>query len=289
MEKQKKKVQKSSLAKRNIQKFMNNKLAVLGFVVMMLFILAAIFAPLLTPYDASYVNPAERLIRPCPGHIFGTDNAGRDCFSRLLYGGRVSIVVGLLSALGTAVIGSILGCLAGYYGGKLDTAILYITEIFQTIPQTMLVLILVGIAGRSLKNLILVFCFTGWMTTTRLVRTRVVQLKNEPFVENYRANGVSDLSIMFRHILPNTLGPVIVSITLSTAGFVLSEASLSYLGMGVPNSVSTWGNTINAAKSLNIFQNYPNLWIAPGVTISIFVLAVNFLGDGLRDVFDATE
>ena len=285
----KKKVQKSSLAKRNIQKFMNNKLAVLGFVVMMLFILAAIFAPLLTPYDASYVNPAERLIRPCPEHIFGTDNAGRDCFSRLLYGGRVSIVVGLLSALGTAIIGSIFGCLAGYYGGKLDTAILYITEIFQTIPQTMLVLILVGIAGRSLKNLILVFCFTGWMTTTRLVRTRVVQLKNEPFVENYRANGVSDLSIMFRHILPNTLGPVIVSITLSTAGFVLSEASLSYLGMGVPNSVSTWGNTINAAKSLNIFQNYPNLWIAPGVTISIFVLAVNFLGDGLRDVFDATE
>jgi len=289
MENTQKKVQKSSLAKRNIQKFMNNKLAVLGFIVMMIFILAAIFAPLLTPYDASYVNPAERLLKPCAAHIFGTDNAGRDCFSRLLYGGRVSIVVGLLSALGTAVIGSILGCLAGYYGGKLDAGILYITEIFQTIPQTMLVLILVGIAGRSLKNLILVFCFTGWMTTTRLVRTRVVQLKNEPFVENYRANGVSDLSIMFRHILPNTLGPVIVSITLSTAGFVLSEASLSFLGMGVPNSVSTWGNTINAAKSLNIFQNYPNLWIAPGITISVFVLAVNFLGDGLRDVFDATE
>lgn len=289
MTEKKKKVVKSSLAKRNLQKFLANRLAIVGLIIIAFFVACAVLAPLLTPYDPSYVNPADRLLPSSAQHPFGTDNAGRDTLARLLYGGRISILVGLSAALGSALIGCALGCIAGYYGGKLDAAVVYICEIFTTFPQIMLVLILAGLWGRSLTNLVLIFCLTGWMATARLVRSKVLSLKTEPFVECYRANGVSALSIMFKHILPNTLGPVIVSITMQTAGFVLSEASLSFLGMGVPTSIPTWGNVINAAKSFNIFQNYPVLWIVPGLAISLFVLGVNFFGDGLRDVFDATQ
>lgn len=280
---------KSSLAKRNLQKFAKNKLAIVGFLIMLIFCLSAIFAPLLTDEDPSRVEPSKRRLPVSAEHPLGTDNAGRDTVARLLYGGRISIAVGLSASLGAALIGCILGCVSGYYGGKIDSVIVYFCEIFTTFPQIMLVLVLVGISGRSLLNLVLIFCLTGWMSTTRLVRGRVLSLKAEPFVECCQANGISGISIMFRHILPNTLGPVMVSITMQTAGFVLSEASLSFLGLGVPSSIPTWGNVINAAKSFNIFQNYPVLWIAPGIVISLFVLGVNFFGDGLRDVFDATQ
>lgn len=283
------KIKKSSLAKRNIQKFATNKLAMVGLVIVAIFVLCSIFAPILTPYDPSYVNPAERLKPISREHPLGTDNAGRDTLARILYGGRISIIIGLTSALGAAFIGCVLGCIAGYYGGKIDSIIVYLCEVFTTFPQIMLVLILVGLSGRSLGNLVLIFIFTGWMSTARLVRSKVLSLKTEPFVEFYKANGVSSASIMFKHILPNTLGPVIVSITMQTAGFVLSEAALSFLGMGVPNAIPTWGNVINAARSFTIFQNHPVLWIAPGIVISLFVLGVNFFGDGLRDVFDATQ
>jgi peptide/nickel transport system permease protein len=283
------KIKKSSLTKRNIDKFMKNKLAVVGLFILLFFTIGAIFAPLLTSHDPSFVNPSQRLRPVSAEHPLGTDSAGRDTFTRLLYGGRISIAVGLSAALGSAIIGCLLGCIAGYYGGRLDSFIIYICEIFTTFPQIMLVLILVGLTGRSLVNLVLIFCFTGWMGTTRLVRSKVLSLKTEPFVESCQANGISGASIMFNHILPNTLGPVIVAITMQTAGFVLAEAALSFLGMGVPTSIPTWGNVINAAASFNIFQNYPVLWIAPGIVISLFVLGVNFFGDGLRDVFDATQ
>ena len=283
------KIYKSSLAKRNMLKFASNKLALVGLFIILFFSLCAIFAPLFTSYDPSYVDPKVRLLPMSSEHLLGTDNAGRDTFTRLLYGGRISIAVGLSAALGAALIGCTLGSIAGYYGGRFDSFIIYVGEIFTTFPQIMLVLILVGLSGRSLANLILIFCFTGWMGTARLVRSRVLSLKTEPFVESCVANGISGFSIMFKHILPNTLGPVIVSITMQTAGFVLAEAALSFLGMGVPTAIPTWGNVINAASSFHIFQNYPNLWMAPGIVISLFVLGVNFFGDGLRDVFDATE
>lgn len=280
---------KSSLAKRNLQKFLSNRLAIIGAAIVLLLILAAVIAPILTPYDPTYVDTSQRLLDPSGKHLLGTDNAGRDLLSRLFYGGRISILVGIASSLGSCVIGVIIGCFSGYFGGKTDSLLLYASEIFSTFPQTILVLIAVGFAGRSLTNLILIFSLTGWMGIHRIVRGRIISLREEAFVESCKANGISETSIMFNHLLPNTLGPVIVSLTLSTAGFVLAESALSFIGLGVPSDIPTWGNIINAAKSFDIIQNHPLLWIAPGIVISMFVLGINFFGDGLRDVFDTTQ
>lgn len=280
---------KSSLARRNLQKFLSNRLAVVGALIVLAMLLASICAPLLTQYDPAYINASIRLQQPSQDHLLGTDNAGRDVWARLLYGGRVSIMIGIVSACCAALIGVILGCTSGFFGGKTDAAILYVAEILSTFPQTILILLIVGFAGRSVLNLVLIFSLTGWTGTYRIVRSRIITLREEAFVESCRACGVGNLSIMFRHMLPNTIGPVIVSVTLSTAGYVLSESGLSFIGLGVPAEVPTWGTVINAAKSLNIMQNYPALWLAPGIAIALFVLGVNFFGDGLRDVFDATQ
>jgi peptide/nickel transport system permease protein len=285
----KNKIIKSSLAKRSLHKFLSNRLATIGLAIVLIMLLSAIFAPILSPYDPGEVDTTMRNM-PCSArHLLGTDNLGRDLLTRILYGGRVSIQVSFISALCDGAIGVVTGCLAGYFGGIIDTIILFVAEIFSTFPQTILVLILVGFMGQGLSNLIIIFSLTGWMTACRLVRGCIISLREEPFVESCRANGIKGTSIMFRHLLPNTLGPVIVNVTLHIAGFVLAEAGLSFIGLGVPNEIPTWGNIINAAKSLNVMQNFPIQWVAPGVTISLFVLGVNFLGDGLRDVFDTTQ
>jgi len=283
------KTHRSSLARRNLQKLFSNRLAILGGVIVLALVLLSIFAPLLTPYDPAFIDPTQRLQPPSAEHLLGTDNAGRDLWARILYGGRLSITIGLVSSLSAAALGVIAGCISGYFGGKVDAVLLYISEIFSTFPQTILILIIVGFAGRSTLNMVLIFSITGWMGTHRIVRSRIISLREEAFVESCVACGIGSSSIMFRHLLPNTVGPVVVSITLSTAGYVLSESGLSFIGLGVPPEVPTWGNIINAAKSLDIMQNHPALWLAPGVAIALFVLGVNFLGDGLRDVFDTTQ
>ncbi|NLJ41163.1 MAG: ABC transporter permease [Clostridiales bacterium] len=284
-----KKTIKSSIAKRNIQKFYTNRLALFGLIVVAILIIMSLIAPFITPHDPNYVDSYKRLQAPSSEHWLGTDNAGRDLFARLVYGGRVSILVGIASALGASIIGVILGCIAGYFGGKVDAIILYFCETFVSFPSTILVLVMVGLVGRGLSNLIIIFCVTGWMGVARIVRSKIMSLREEPFVESCIANGISGISIMFRHLLPNTLGPVIVSITLATADFVLEESALSFLGIGVPPNVATWGNIINSAKSLDIFQNHPMLWVVPGLMISLFALSVNFFGDGLRDVLDVRQ
>jgi len=282
----KKEFKKSSLAKRNRQKFLANKLAMVGLVLLIGVVVLSFAAPVFTKHDPNFIDTAIRYQAGSSEHILGTDSVGRDLWARLLYGGRFSIIIGLASAAGSSLIGVILGCVSGYYGGKVDAVIVYISEIFYSFPQLLLVLILVGFAGRGWLNLILIFSLTGWIFGFRIVRSKILSLREETFVESCRANGIGGLSIMFRHMLPNTLGPVIVNATLSTAGFVLNEAALSFIGLGVEADIPTWGNIINAAKSMLVMQNYPWLWIAPGVAISLFVLGINFFGDGLRDVYD---
>ena len=283
------KKQGSSLLKKNIRKFVNNRLAMIGLIFVLIIVLASIFAPLLTSYDPSEISLGEKNTPPCAEHILGTDQLGRDVFARVLYGGRISIFVSVLGALSGSLIGMVLGSIAGYFGGKTDMLLVRLSEIFQTFPEMILIMIMVAILGQGVGNLILVFSVTGWMTTFRMVRNEFLALREETYVQVCEAFGMPKTSIMFKQILPNVLSPVIVATTVNVAGFILSEAGLSFLGVGVPSSVPTWGNILNAAKSVEVVSNYWWLWAVPGVVISVFVLAVNFFGDGLRDVLDPKQ
>ena len=274
---------------RQWKKFKRNKMAVIALIVLGILIFASAFAPLLTSYDPEAISLTERTLAPSKTHLLGTDKVGRDVFTRLLYGGRISILIGLTGALGGAIIGAALGCLGGYFGGLLDRFLLRLSELFTTFPQTILVLILVAFMGQGVWNLFIVFWCTGWMGTYRMTRAKILSLREETYVLACQAFGISNRSIMFRHILPNAAGPVIVNITLSTAGYVLQESALSFLGLGVPSSTPTWGNIFNAAKALDVVQAYPWLWLAPGIAISLFVLSVNIIGDGLRDALDPNQ
>jgi len=278
-----------SLARRNWERFCRNKMAIVGAIVLTIMLLCCVFAPYLTPYDPTYIEPSIRNMDPCPEHPLGTDRLGRDIFARIIYGGRMSISIGVISAVGATVLGTILGCIAGFYGGMVDKILVGAQEIFSIFPQILLIMLCASFVGKSVEAMIIIFIITSWSGIMRVVRSRILSLKEEPFVESCRVNGISSRSIMFHHMLPNTLGPVIVNATLMVAGFMLTEAGLSYLGMGVPETTPTWGNIINAAKRLDIIQNEPMLWIAPGLAICLFVLSINFLGDGLRDALDPSS
>lgn len=280
---------KSSLAKRNFQKFIKNKLAIVGAVGVVVIVLLCVCAPLLTKYDPSLIDPASRSLPPSAMHPLGTDRLGRDLLARVLYGGRTSIMLGVAAAIGTNLLGSILGSIAGYYGGKIDRILVAIQEFFSIFPQMLLILLIVGFIGRSVGLLLAIWTLTGWGGMMRIVRGRIVSLKQEAFVESCRANGIGGLSIMFHHMIPNTLGPIIVNTTMNVAGYILGEAGLSYLGLGIPESIPSWGNIINAVKRLDIIQNEPLLWVVPGMAICLFVLSINFLGDGLRDALDPSS
>lgn len=278
-----------SLAKRNLNKMLKNKLAMVGFIIFSIMVLASVFAPFLTKYDPSKVDMRNMTLPPSVEHLLGTDKLGRDVFSRILYGGRISIYVSVVGAVMGTLIGTILGGIAGYFGGKIDSCLVRVSEIFLTFPNMILILILVSMVGQGVNNLIIIFSITGWMTTFRMVRNEFLRLREETFVEVCKAFGISEISIMFRHILPNAISPIMVSTTLNIANYILQEAGLSFLGLGVPSTIPTWGNIMNAAKSIEILRNYWWLWLSPGLVISIFVLAVNFLGDGLRDVLDPKQ
>ena len=228
------------------------------------------------------------LSSPSWEHIFGTDRTGRDVFARILYGGRVSILVGLGSALLSALIGVGIGCYTGYRGGWIDVVALRVSEIFMSFPQIILVLLLVSIVGQSLINLIIIFVLSGWGSMYRLSRARMLSLREEEYVQALQSFGVPTIKICYKHILPNALGPIMVNITLSTAMFILAEAGLSFLGLGVPLSIPTWGNILNVAQDLRVLQNNWWLWLPVGSVISLFVLSINFIGDGLRDSTDPT-
>lgn len=285
------KIQKSrdSIARRRLQKLRSNKLSLFGLGLMVVTGLLCICAPLLTDCDPSYIDMSLRYAPASAAHPFGCDQSGRDVLARLLYGGRISIAIGLASALCANVLGAVIGCIAGYAGGKVDQALMYVSEIFSCFPDQMLILVVMGFAGEGVGIMMLVFICTGWVGTMRMVRSRILSLKQEVFVESCKAAGIGSASIMFRHLLPNALGVFIINITSNVAGYVLSEAGLSFLSLGVPKGIPTWGNMLNAARNLSTMQNYPALWILPGVAISLFVLGVNFFGDGLRDVFDVTQ
>lgn len=274
---------------RALRKFLSNPLATAGLAVFTIILLMSVFAPLISPYDPLKIDLRAILQPPSAEHWLGTDKVGRDVFSRVLYGGRISILVGLGSAIVAAIIGVGIGSYTAYRRGWLDMLALRASEVFVAFPQIILVLLLVSILGQSLTNLIVIFIITGWAPMYRMARARVLSLREEEYVQALEAFGISSPVIAYKHILPNALGPVTVHITLSTAMFILTEAGLSFLGLGVPLQIATWGNILNAANDLRILENNWWIWLPVGLVISTFVLSVNFIGDGLRDSSDPAQ
>ena len=280
-------IRKSKMS-RSVQKMFQNRLAVIGLMVFGGILLTCLLAPLIAAYDP--VAPDLRSINQPPSlqHIFGTDKLGRDVFTRTLYGGRLSMLIGLGSALIAAVIG-VLGCYGGYKGGIFDKVVLRLSEVFMSFPQLILVMMLGMIFGRGLGNLIFIFVLTGWGGVYRQARARMLSLREEEYVQSMKAFGINDFVIAYKHMLPNAIGPIVVNLTLSTAMFILDEAAMSFLGLGVPPEIATWGNILNAAQDVFTMQNYWWQWLPVGIVVSLFVISINCIGDGLRDSTDPTQ
>ena len=280
---------KASNVNRSVRKLSANVLALVGLAVFFLILLASLAAPFISSYEPNAIDLRHRLSPPGEGHLLGTDQIGRDIFTRILYGGRISMFVGLGSALGAALIGVSIGAYAGYTRGWLDSAVMKLSEIMMSFPQIILVSILVTIAGQSLWNLILIFILTGWPSMYRMTRSQMLSIREQEYIQALQAFGIGRITISFKHMLPNAIGPIFVNITLSTAMFILQEAALSFLGLGVPLEQATWGNILNVAQDLNILRNAWWVWLPVGMVITLFVLSVNFIGDGLRDAADPTQ
>lgn len=275
-----------SLSKIIFRKFIQNKLAVVGACFLIFIILAAVFAPLLATHDPSQQILLDKLAPPGKEYLFGTDTLGRDTFSRLLYGARVSLLVGFASVAGSIFIGTVVGAISGYYGGKIDALLMRFVDVVISFPSLFLLITLVTIFRPSMYTLILIFALFGWTGTARLVRGEFLTLRSREFVLAARTMGIRNITIIFSHILPNALGPIIVSATLGVGGVILSESALSYLGLGIQPPTASWGNMLQDAQNLTIMLDswwYP---LFPGFMILFTVLAFNFLGDGLRDAFD---
>ncbi|MBR2793393.1 MAG: ABC transporter permease [Solobacterium sp.] len=264
--------------------FRENRMAAVSFAVIILFILAAIFAPLLTPYSWEEMDLIHRLNPPSAAHLFGTDEAGRDIFTRMLYGSRVSLLVGILPSMVSLAIGSLLGVTAGYYGGWLDAVIMRLADIVLAFPSMLLAMVLMYMLGGGLFNVFLTLSLVNWASAARIIRAETLQLKEREFVESARTIGVRSPKIIFRHILPNCVPTIIVLFTLNIPDSILTESSLSFLGLGVQPPAASWGLMVNAGRQF--FYTSPWLCLFPGIAVMIIVLAFHFLGDGLRDILD---
>ena len=265
-----------------VQRFLRHRMAVAGLVVVVLMVLIAIFAPLLAPHDPNRIFDSFEAA-PSADHLLGTDAVGRDVLSRLIYGSRVSMSIGVGAVAVYVVIGVLLGLLAGYYGRWVDLVIMRITDVFMSFPYFMVILILVSVLGPSLLTIIAVIGVLAWPMIGRLVRGSVLSIKQSDYVQAAVTLGYSTPRILFRHILPNALSPIIVNATFGVAQAIILESGLSFLGMGVRPPAASWGNMLSEAQSITVLSSQPWIWIPPGLMILFAVLAINFVGDGLRD------
>ncbi len=267
-----------------LYRFFHNKLAVSGSIILLLFVLMAAFAPVLAPYDPFYMDPAAALTGPSPEHLLGTDNMGRDILSRIIYGSQISLKVSLASVAIATAAGVLLGVAAGYFGGLTDAVISRILEVMLSFPEVLLALLIMSILGSSLNNIMLAIGIVYTPIFARIARGAVLSVKDSLYVEAARSIGVKDVTIIVRHVLPNILSPVLVQVTLSLAFAILSEAALSFLGIGVEPDIPSWGIMLNNGKAWIEIAWWVGVF--PGIAIALAVLGFNILGDGLRDVLD---
>ncbi|MCK5393499.1 MAG: ABC transporter permease, partial [Candidatus Omnitrophica bacterium] len=263
------------------RRFKKNKLAILGGTLVFFMFIVALFAPWISPYKYDDINVDNILEKPSWQHPLGTDDLGRDVLSRMIYGARISLAVGFVAVGISTLIGIILGALSGYYGGWMEIGLMRFVDIMLCIPTFFLILAVIAFIGPSIWNIMIVIGLTSWMGVARLVRAEFLSLKEREFVQAARCIGAGDLRIIFRHILPNALAPVFVSVVLGIAGAILVESSLSFLGIGIQPPIPSWGNILTAGK-----ENLEIAWwlsVFPGLGILITVLSYYLLGEGIRD------
>jgi peptide/nickel transport system permease protein len=281
------------------RRFRRHKPAILGSVIIVVLILYAFGSSLfISEADANHTDTGARLLSPSAAHPFGTDTIGRDILARTVYGGQISLLIGLTAVMVETGLGILVGALAGYYGGAIDNLLMRITEAMLNIPEIFLLIVMakyfggkipaLNIFGRvysgSVVVIVVIIGLTSWMYLARIVRAEFLSLKENDFVLAARATGTPNREIIFRHILPNSIAPILVSATLGVANAILSEAYISFLGLGVQAPTATWGNMLDGAN--NYIETAPWMWFFPGLLILLTVLSINFLGDGLRDALD---
>ena len=272
-----------------VRRYLHNWLAVVGAIVLIAFLVTAFIVPLfmhLDPYGVDLAHPRQA---PGHGHLLGTDGTGRDVFARLVYGGRVSMGVGLAAAALSILIGATLGAIAGTFGGWTDMVIMRCADMFLSFPPIVVVIVLAGVFGPSVWMLIVALGVFTWPTSARVVRGVVITMREREFVQAARAVGAGRGWLITRHLLPAALSQIVVIFTLTVANCLLQEAGLSFLGLGVVPPTPSWGNLLHDAQSITVINSMPWLWVPPGVAVALMVLCVNFVGDGLRDAVDPRQ
>ena len=267
-------------------RFRRHRLALVGAALLVVLVLIAVLAPLVFSLDPYKVDLRSYRKPPSAEHLLGTDASGRDVLARLIFGARVSLSVGVVAVSIYTALGVVLGAVAGYRGGTVDNVVMRLADVFLAFPRLIIIITLASLVGPSIYNVMLIIGLLGWPPIARIVRGMFLSLREREFVVGARVSGATDTRIMFRHIVPNVLAPVIVAATFGMAGAILLEAGLSFLGLGVQPPMASWGNMLNAAQSLTILEGMPWLWLPPGLMIAVTVLSLNFVGDGLRDALD---
>lgn len=266
-------------------KFVRNPYAMVSVFVLLFFVIVSFCAPYLTPYDPAKIDLKNSNLPPfSDGHLLGTDELGRDILTRLLYSGRISLTIGFSVALASVIIGSVVGAISGYFGGWIDTVLMRFVDVMYSLPTLFLNILVLAIFGDEFIYMILILSFTSWMGVARLVRGNFLQLREMQYVEAARAIGVPNRNIIFKHLLPNSIHPIIVNATLMVGGAILSESALSYLGLGIQAPQTSWGLMLSNAQEFMLTNKW--LTVYPGVCILLVVLAVNFIGDGLQQALN---
>ena len=268
----------------SLRRLKKNPLAIICIWVVVFLVLVAVFAPLIAPYNPNTQNLKNKLAAPSMEHPLGTDEYGRDILSRIIYGTRISLLVGVVASLIDMVLGVILGSLAGYFGGWVDVAISRMMEILAAFPDILFAALITTFLGHSLFNIFIALGVVGWTATARLIRGQVLQLKEREYIEAATASGASNFWMIMKHLVPNCISTIIITVSMNIPAAILLEASLSFLGLGVTPPTSSWGSMIYYAKTY--IRSVPSFSIFPGVAIMITVLAFNVFGDGLRDALD---
>lgn len=267
-----------------IRAFKENKTALFGLIVVVILVVLAIFAPYVTPYDPYEIDLNNRFSKPSLNHWFGTDMFGRDLFTRVIYGARISLAIGLIPSLIAVSIGAILGVVSGYIGGRLGYWVMRMADVVMAFPSLLLAIVVMYTLGATLFNLFIALSVVGWAGAARVVRSQALSIREKEFIEAAKAIGVKDIKIMARHVFPNCLPSLMVLFTMNIPDAILSEASLSFLGVGAQPPTPSWGLLVSNGKEF--LFSAPWVAILPGVAIFITVLAFNFIGDGLRDAID---